>query len=102
MLIGHRIEIEEALDDDFGVHPPLAADLIEVLGPAGRAGYAAEQLEGWLAAEPRPVDPPCSDPGGRTVAAPAQGRDRQHRPLEFPVRPLGRTTDEMLARATVS
>ena len=32
-------------------------DLIEVLGPAGRAAYAAEQVEAWMADEPRAVDP---------------------------------------------
>src|SRR5439155_12773925 len=36
MLMSHRTQIEEALSSDFGVHPRLAADLIEVLGPAGR------------------------------------------------------------------
>src|SRR5437764_435534 len=49
MLIGHRTQVRDAMSSDFGVHPPLAADLIEVLGPAGRAGYAAEQLSGWMA-----------------------------------------------------
>src|SRR2546430_6958896 len=44
MLMSHRTQIQQALSSDFAVHPPLAADLIEVLGPAGRAVYAAEQL----------------------------------------------------------
>src|ERR1039457_6708332 len=57
MLVMHRTEIEAAMSSDFGVHPPLAADLIEVLGPAGRAVYAAEQLPTWMAAEPRAADP---------------------------------------------
>src|SRR3954447_22093651 len=57
MVMGHRSEIEEAMSADFGVHPRLATDLIEVLGVAGRAVYAAEQLETWMAPEPRPVDP---------------------------------------------
>src|SRR5271155_865546 len=51
MLMGHRLAIQEALSSDFGVHPPLAADLIEILGPAGRAVYAAEQLGAWMAPE---------------------------------------------------
>ncbi len=57
MVMSHRTEIQEALSSDFGVHPPVAADLIEVLGPAGRAVYAAEQLPGWMASEPRHSDP---------------------------------------------
>ena len=45
MLIANRTQIQQALSSDFGVHPSIAADLIEVLGPAGRAVFAAEQLE---------------------------------------------------------
>ena len=57
MLIANRARIEEAASSDFAVHPALATDLIEVLGPAGRAAYAAEQLEAWMAPEPRHADP---------------------------------------------
>src|SRR5690349_1855169 len=48
MLLSNRSHIQEAMNSDFGSHPRLAADLIEVLGPAGRAGYAAEQLASWI------------------------------------------------------
>ena len=57
MVIGHRAEIEEAMSADFAVHPALATDLIEVLGVAGRAAYAAERLEDWMAPEERDCDP---------------------------------------------
>jgi len=57
MVIAHRTQIQEAMSADFGVHPTVATDLIEVLGVAGRAAYAAERLEAWMAAEPREVDP---------------------------------------------
>ena len=93
MLIGHREQIQEALSSDFGVHPPLSADLIEVLGPAGRAVYAAEQLaqlDGGRAAAGRPD---AVRVRSRLRAAAAQGRDRQHRSLELPVRPLRRAAD---------
>jgi len=56
MVMGHRMQIREAMSADFGVHPTQATDLIEVLGVAGRAAYAAERLETWMAAEPREVD----------------------------------------------
>jgi coniferyl-aldehyde dehydrogenase len=56
MVLSHRTQIQQAMSADFGVHPTLATDLIEVLGVAGRAGYAAEQLEQWMAPEPRHVD----------------------------------------------
>src|SRR3954470_12789087 len=57
MVMGHRTQIQEAMSADFAVHPTQATDLIEVLGVAGRAAYAAERLERWMAAEPREVDP---------------------------------------------
>src|SRR2546423_1296484 len=57
MVMGHRMQIREAMSADFGVHPTQATDLIEVLGVAGRAAYAAERIETWMAAEPREVDP---------------------------------------------
>lgn len=57
MILGHRDEIRAAMSDDFGVHPELFTDLVEVLGVAGRAGYAIEQLDTWLAEDERPADP---------------------------------------------
>src|SRR3954470_21893825 len=57
MVMGHRTQIQDAMSADFAVHPTQATDLIEVLGVAGRAAYAAERLERWMASEPRDVDP---------------------------------------------
>jgi coniferyl-aldehyde dehydrogenase len=57
MMLAHRVPIQEAMSADFGVHPTVATDLIEVLGVAGRAAYAAEQLETWMSPEPRHTDP---------------------------------------------
>src|SRR5437763_16504742 len=57
MVMTHRTAIQEAMSADFGVHPTEATDLIEVLGVAGRAAYAAERLEAWMAHEARELDP---------------------------------------------
>jgi coniferyl-aldehyde dehydrogenase len=57
MLVGHRAEIRAAMSADFGVHPELFTDLVEILGVAGRALYAIEQLDTWLADEERFADP---------------------------------------------
>ena len=64
MLISHRTQIQEALSSDFGVHPPVAADLIEVLGPAGRAGVRGRtaRLAGWRASRDRRTRR-CTGPG---------------------------------------
>jgi coniferyl-aldehyde dehydrogenase len=57
MIMSHRAEIRAAMSADFGVHPELFTDLVEVLGVAGRAAYAIEQLEAWMAEEERFADP---------------------------------------------
>jgi coniferyl-aldehyde dehydrogenase len=84
MLISHRVQIQEALSSDFGVHPPLSADLIEVLGPAGRAVYAAEQLGSWMAAEPRPADPMLYGSGRAFVQPQPKGVVGNIVPWNFP------------------
>jgi len=66
MLISHRTQIQDAMSADFGVHPTLATDLIEVLGVAGRAAYAAEQLEAWMAPEERHAEPAVFGSGARS------------------------------------
>jgi coniferyl-aldehyde dehydrogenase len=57
MLMTHRDEIRAAVSADFAVHPDLFTDLVEVLGVAGRAAYAIEQLDSWMAEDERPADP---------------------------------------------
>ncbi|HEX4188001.1 MAG TPA: aldehyde dehydrogenase family protein [Solirubrobacteraceae bacterium] len=84
MLVGHRAQIQEALSSDFGVHPPIAADLIEVLGPAGRAVFAAEQLPGWMAAEPRSADPALYGSGRAFVQPQPKGVIGNIVPWNFP------------------
>jgi len=84
MLIGHRSQVQEALAADFGSHPALAADLIEVLGPAGRAGFAAEQLEGWMASEQRYTDPALWGSGRAYVQPQPKGVVGNIVPWNFP------------------
>ena len=57
MMLGHRDRIRAAMREDFGAHPDLFTDLIEVLGVASRAAYAIENLDTWMAEEERPADP---------------------------------------------
>jgi coniferyl-aldehyde dehydrogenase len=84
MLISHRTQIQEALSSDFGVHSPASADLIEILGPAGRAAYAAEQLPTWMAAEPRYSDPMLYGSGRAFVQPEAKGVIGNIVPWNFP------------------
>ncbi|MGI8679607.1 MAG: aldehyde dehydrogenase family protein [Jatrophihabitans sp.] len=57
MVLAHRNEIQAAMRADFGAHPDLFTDLVEVLGVAGRAAFAAQSLDVWLATEERTADP---------------------------------------------
>jgi coniferyl-aldehyde dehydrogenase len=57
MLLAHRDEIRAAMSADFAVHPELFTDLVEVLGVAGRAASAIEQLDAWVAEDERHADP---------------------------------------------
>ena len=57
MVLSHRDRIRAAMVADFGAHPDLFTDLVEVLGVAGRAAYAIEQLPTWLAEDQRYADP---------------------------------------------
>ena len=84
MLMGHREQIREALESDFGAHPALAGDLIEVLGPAGRAVYAAEQLAGWMKREPRTTDPTLYGSGRAYVQPQPKGVVGNIVPWNFP------------------
>jgi coniferyl-aldehyde dehydrogenase len=56
MLLSHREEIRAAMAADFGSHPDLLTDLVEVLGIAGRAAFAIEQLGAWMQEDQRPTD----------------------------------------------
>jgi coniferyl-aldehyde dehydrogenase len=84
MVMSHRTQIEQALSADFGVHPALATDLIEVLGVAGRAVYAAEQLPSWMAGEERPADPALYGSGRAFVQPQPKGVVGNIVPWNFP------------------
>ncbi|HVS29272.1 MAG TPA: aldehyde dehydrogenase family protein [Solirubrobacteraceae bacterium] len=84
MVMSHRTQIEEAMSVDFGVHPTLATDLIEVLGVAGRAAYVAEQLETWMAPEPRYSDPALYGSGRAFVQPQPKGVVGNISPWNFP------------------
>src|SRR3954469_17616815 len=83
-VMAHRTQIEEAMSADFGVHPTVATDLIEVLGVAGRAAYAAEHLEAWMASEPRDVDPALFGSGKAFVQPQPKGVVGNIVPWNFP------------------
>lgn len=56
MMEKYRGRIAEALAADFGSHPRGASDIIEVGGPIARAQHALDNLDRWVADEPRELD----------------------------------------------
>jgi coniferyl-aldehyde dehydrogenase len=84
MMMGHRLQIQEAMSSDFGVHPTLATDLIEVLGVAGRAVYAAENLPAWMDAEERHAEPALFGSGKAYVQPQPKGVVGNIVPWNFP------------------
>ncbi len=84
MVMTHRVQIQEAMSSDFGVHPTEATDLIEVLGVAGRAAYAAGQLESWMAADERETDPQLYGSGRAFVQPQPKGVVGNIVPWNFP------------------
>lgn len=55
MMLKNRARIREAVASDFGSHPAMFADLVEMLGVVNRARYAVENVEEWVKPEPRDI-----------------------------------------------
>jgi coniferyl-aldehyde dehydrogenase len=84
MVIANRERIQAAMTADFAVHPDLFTDLVEVLGVAGRAMFASENLEAWTAAEERFTDPAVFGTGKATVLRQPKGVVGNIVPWNFP------------------
>ncbi|KAL8279075.1 hypothetical protein RQP46_008533 [Phenoliferia psychrophenolica] len=84
MVTSNRQLIREALNEDFGSHPDGLTDLVEVMGPAGRAMFVASQLEEWMKDEPRFIDPALFGNGTAVVRREAKGVIGNIVPFNFP------------------
>jgi coniferyl-aldehyde dehydrogenase len=84
MALDNRLRIRDAVVDDFGSHPALFADMVETLGMAGRAAYAAEHLEDWMAPEPRDADPAMYGTGRAEMRREPKGVIGNMVPWNFP------------------
>ncbi len=84
MMLSYRPRIIDALNVDFGTHPQAAGELIEVLGVAGRAAYAAENVEQWMAPEKRTTDPGLFGTGQACVLPQPKGVIGNMVPWNFP------------------
>jgi coniferyl-aldehyde dehydrogenase len=56
-LIANRKRIQDALREDFSVHPDAQADFVEIFGVAGRLQFAKSMLAEWTKTDPRDLDP---------------------------------------------
>ncbi len=84
MVVAHRRQIREALREDFGTHPDLFSDIIEMLGIAGRAAYTIDRLEAWMQPEPRDVDPAFYGTGEAYLRPQPKGVVGNIAPWNFP------------------
>jgi coniferyl-aldehyde dehydrogenase len=84
MVVANRMAIREALAADFGSHPGLFADMVEVLGMAGRAAFVAENLPGWLEPERRAADPAMYGTGWAEMRRDPKGVIGNIVPWNFP------------------
>ncbi|MDB5987404.1 MAG: aldehyde dehydrogenase [Nevskia sp.] len=84
MMLSYRPRIIEALNADFGTHPQAAGELIEVLGVAGRAAFAAENVHLWMKPEDRVTDPVIFGTGRAYVLPQPKGVIGNMVPWNFP------------------
>jgi coniferyl-aldehyde dehydrogenase len=84
MMMGNRARIHEALSDDFEVHPGALSDLAEVLTVVGRAAYAHQHLEEWMAPEPRETDPNLHGTARAAIVYQPKGVIGNMSPWNFP------------------
>ncbi|MBH3434074.1 aldehyde dehydrogenase family protein [Pseudomonas citronellolis] len=84
MLLANRTRIQEAIASDFGSHPRQFADLVECLGVAGRAQYAAEHLVSWMKPQARALDPALYGSANAYVQPQPKGVIGNMAPWNFP------------------
>jgi coniferyl-aldehyde dehydrogenase len=84
MILANRDAIKAAMVTDFAVQPAQFTDLVEVLGIAGRAGHAIENLEEWMADDERPGDPAMLGTGRAFIRHEPKGVVGNIVPWNFP------------------
>ncbi len=83
-VMRHRRAMKDALHSDFGWHPEPIADLIEILGIAGRADYVLGELPRWMADEQRAIDPATWGSAAASVRHQPKGVIGNMVPWNFP------------------
>ena len=84
MVASNRDRIHEALREDFSVHPDALSDLAEVLTVMGRAAFAHQHLEEWMAPEPRETDPNLHGTSRAAISYQPKGVIGNISPWNFP------------------
>ena len=84
MVVGNRDRIHEALREDFAVHPDALSDMAEVLTVMGRAAFAHQHLEEWMAPDPRETDPNLHGSARAAISYQPKGVVGNMSPWNFP------------------
>jgi len=84
MMLKNRSRIRDAVASDFGSHPAMFADLVEMLGVVARAEYAAANVEKWMQPERRDINPDTYGTGHAELRREPKGVIGNIVPWNFP------------------
>jgi len=97
MMIAFREPIRRALSQDFSSHHPLVTDLFESGAVIARSHHIKSQLAGWMAPEPRELNPLVHGSSKAYVIRQPKGVLGNIAPWNFPVECALVMTADMLA-----
>jgi coniferyl-aldehyde dehydrogenase len=83
-LVANRKRIQDALREDFSVHPDAQADFVEIFGVAGRLQFAKSMLAEWTKPDSRDLDPAMYGKSRAFVTPQAKGVIGNMVPWNFP------------------
>ncbi len=97
MMVDLRMDIQQAITEDFAVHSPAITDIFETGGVLGRNRYIQASLQEWMAPTARPL--PAEVHGSSTceVVLQPQGVMGNISPWNFPIECSLVMANEMLA-----
>ncbi|WP_169729137.1 coniferyl aldehyde dehydrogenase [Congregibacter litoralis] len=84
MMLEYRPKILDALNTDFGTHPTLQGDFIEVFGMLARAEYNKTKLDEWMQPSLRETDPSMHGESSAYVLRQPKGVIGNMSPWNFP------------------
>ena len=85
MMVELRVDIQNAVAEDFSVHSPMVTDIFETGGVLGRNRYIQACLQDWMAPDARPLPPEVHGSSSCEVILQPQGVMGNISPWNFPI-----------------